>query len=105
MPLVFPLPPISTSSAHGIALLLASSYVGSLYLSKNARLSFSSKPKRAATGTSREKESNERWRDDPVVIRARVFAVTTATFLCCTGIFGLLWHLIGHTVEVGTFVV
>jgi prenyl protein peptidase len=105
MPLVFPLPPISTASAHGITLLLASSYVGSLYLSKNTRLSFSSKPKRAATGTSREKESNERWRDDPDVIRARILAVTIATSLCCTGIFGLLWHMIGHTVEVVSFVV
>jgi prenyl protein peptidase len=102
MPLVFPVPPISTFSAHAITLLFAISYVGSLYISKNARLSFASKPQRVENGSSREKESNERWRDDPEVIQARLLAVTIATFLCCAGVFGLLWHLIGHTVEVGT---
>lgn len=102
MPLIFPAPPISTFSAHVVTLVFAISYVGSLYLSKNARLSFSSKPKRVPNGSSREKESTERWRDDPEVIQARLFAVTAATFLCCAGVFGLLWHLIGNTVEVGT---
>jgi len=103
MPLVFPVPPISTSSAHGITFLLVSSYVGSLYLSKQARLSFSSKSPRTTNGTPREKQSTERWRDDPEVIMARIFAVTTATLLCCAGVFGLLWHLIGRTADVGTF--
>lgn len=102
MPLIFPTPPISTFSAHVITLTLAISYVGSLYLSKNARLSFSSKPQRVLNGSSREKESTERWRDDPEVIQARLIAVTTATSLCCAGVFGLLWRLIGNTVEVGT---
>lgn len=101
MPLVFADPPISTSFAHGIAFLVVFSYVGPLYLFKNARLSFSSKPQRVTNGFSREKKSNERWRDDPEVIQARLLAVSIATTFCCAGVFGLLWRLIGHTVEVG----
>ncbi|KAF8223925.1 hypothetical protein L208DRAFT_1411187 [Tricholoma matsutake] len=99
MPLVFADPPISTSFAHGIAFLVVFSYVGPLYLFKNARLSFSSKPQRVTNGFSREKKSNERWRDDPEVIQARLLAVSIATTFCCAGVFGLLWRLIGHTVE------
>ncbi|KAF9465786.1 CAAX protease self-immunity-domain-containing protein [Collybia nuda] len=95
MTLVFPYPPISTSTAHALTFLFAFSYVGSLYISKNARLSFTSRPRPAANGVAREKLSQERWRDDPDVIRARLVAVMTATIFCCAGVFGMLWHFVG----------
>lgn len=102
MTLVFPYPPISTSTAHALTFLFAFSYVGSLYISKNARLSFTSRPRPTANGAPREKLSQERWRDDPDVIRARLAAVMASTIICCAGVFGMLWHFVGDGPGVGT---
>ncbi|KAF8875282.1 hypothetical protein BD779DRAFT_1563720, partial [Infundibulicybe gibba] len=100
MALIFPVPPISTFQSHLLALLFATIYVGSLYVSKNARLSFSMGTANSVSqGLPRSKENNERWRDDPDVIRARLAAVTLATIACCTGLLGLLWLLIGDDVN------
>ncbi|KAF8802202.1 hypothetical protein BYT27DRAFT_7197287 [Phlegmacium glaucopus] len=88
-----PSPVISSSSALFISLSFAVIYVGSLYLSKNARLSFVSKPYRTKLGREdeeREKMKSERWRDDPDVIRARLAAVSVATVICCLGVFAVL---------------
>ncbi|RDB15264.1 putative CAAX prenyl protease 2 [Hypsizygus marmoreus] len=95
MTLVFPVPPITTSSAHGLTLLFAFCYVGSLYISKNARLSFAEKQTAAYNGKPRPKYSDERWRDDPDVIRARLVAVSIATSICCGIVFLLLRHFVG----------
>jgi len=98
-----PSPIISSSSALLITLSLAFIYVGSLYLSKNARLSFVSKPYSAKPGREneeRKKMKNERWRDDPDVIRARLAAVSVATVVCCLGVFVLLFfYHVGGTVK------
>lgn len=74
---------LSPQTAHVLGLVFASMYVGSIYVSKEARLVFSAQPK-TETDPSREriKEQNERWRDDPDVIKARVAAVSIATVLC-----------------------
>lgn len=95
MPLVFSSPPISTPSAHGLTFLFALCYVGSLYISKNARLSFSKDVKPTVYAIPREKTQDERWRDDPDVIRARLVAVTAATAVCCALVFALLWNFVG----------
>ncbi|KAH9836274.1 uncharacterized protein C8Q71DRAFT_907882 [Rhodofomes roseus] len=95
MPLVFAEPPISLSTANALAVFFAGSYVGSLYLSKNARLSFkrgSIKPKQ---GQQRTKEQDERWRDDPDVIRARLAAASLSTLSSCVAVLGLVWKLLG----------
>ena len=93
---------LSTSTAHLLSLLFSLTYVGSLYISKHSRLSFST-----ATNThsnkgewqngnsqgerEREKEQSERWRDDPDVIRARLLAVLCATTVCCSVFVGVIW--------------
>jgi len=95
MPLVFPSPPISLTTAHCLAAFFAFSYVGSLYIFKNARLSFSKKTISDITaGAERRKEHNERWRDDPDVIRARLTVVSISTVLSCGVVFGLVNKLI-----------
>jgi prenyl protein peptidase len=75
-------PPLSILHAHLLAGFFATAYVGSLYLAKQTRLSFSFKD-----GTARVNEDHrfagERWRDDPDVIKARLTAASTATVLSC----------------------
>lgn len=96
MPLVFPEPPLSTAFAHLLTLLFALIYVGSIYVSKNARLSFSSNLAPARYDQPRRKDHDERWRDDPDVIRARLLAVSLATVACCTAFVGIVWRLVGN---------
>ena len=81
---------ISTSAAHAFAALFATFYVGSIYISKDARLSFSNTKVYLDYGFARPKLQNERWRDDPDVIRARLVAVGGATLICCTIVFVLM---------------
>lgn len=96
MPVVFGDPPISLFTAHCLAVFFAGSYVGSLYLSKNTRLSFRKGLVRLRQGEQRAKEQDERWRDDPEVIRARLVAVSVSTLSSCVTVLGLVWTLIGE---------
>jgi len=109
MQLLFSQPLLSTSSAHIISLGLGGIYVGSLYLSKHARLSFSTGgSKYKASGPTgkgipstfpRAKQKDERWRDDPDVIRARLVAVSVATVVCCLVVFAVLWSHVGGNLK------
>lgn len=81
---------IPTSTAHFLAALFVTCYVGSIYLSKDARLSFSKTKVYLDYGFARPKLLNERWRDDPDVIRARLVAVSGATLTCCAIVFVLM---------------
>lgn len=93
MPLVFLSPPISISTAHALAVFFACSYVGSLYISKNARLVFKNvSTKGLQNGQQRAKEDDERWRDDPDVIRARVIAACLSTTVNCTVVLCVVWR-------------
>ncbi|KAI0821824.1 hypothetical protein BC628DRAFT_1463351 [Trametes gibbosa] len=95
MPLAFATPPISTSTAHAFAASFTLSYVGSLYLSKSARLSFKSDPTAdGRPGEERAKKSDERWRDDPDVIRARLFAAIASTVLSVGAVYWLVQSVI-----------
>jgi prenyl protein peptidase len=76
-------------------LLFAVVYVGSIYLSKNSRLSFSGKTVYTENGRARLKERDEKWRDDPDVIKARLAAVGFATLLCCLGVAGIVGLYVG----------
>jgi hypothetical protein len=92
MPPVFPLPPLSTKAAHILAAFFAVSYVASLYISKNARISFAPKATHLGTGQLPHKA----WsRDDPDIIKARMLAVSISTVLSCVSVFWLLWHIEG----------
>ncbi|KAG6872377.1 hypothetical protein C0995_010191 [Termitomyces sp. Mi166 len=95
MPLVFNSPPISVATAHLLTFILGFNYVGSLYVSKHARLSFSKDRTNNATGTPYGKLKNERWRDDSSVVKARILAGTIATILNCGLVFYILWSVIG----------
>ncbi|KAG0701897.1 CAAX protease self-immunity-domain-containing protein [Suillus ampliporus] len=81
------LPLLSTTSAHLLAGLFAFTYVGSIYVSKGARLRFSKRKVNLPEGQARLKLQNERWRDDPDVIKARLLAVSIATLICCLIVF------------------
>ncbi|OSD05062.1 hypothetical protein PYCCODRAFT_1362778 [Trametes coccinea BRFM310] len=91
MPLVFPTPLIPLSTAHAYAAFFTFSYVGSLYLSKSARLSFKhGVTVNARPGEPRVKDSEERWRNDPEVIRARLLAASVSTALSVAAVFWLV---------------
>ncbi|KAI6114244.1 CAAX protease self-immunity-domain-containing protein [Pisolithus sp. B1] len=57
--------PLSIWSAHALAAIYTTAYVGSIYVSKGARLSFSKAKAHLDFGYLRPKEKHERWRDDP----------------------------------------
>lgn len=84
-------PLLSTTSAFLITFSFATAYVGGLYLSKNARVSFASVQHNGDGKIPRQKLKDERWRDDPDVIRARIIVVTFATLACCLAVFAVLW--------------
>ena len=89
MPLVFPIPPLSTRGANLVAFFFSASYVVSLYLSKHARLGDS--PKSNHPNANR---AQNRTRDDPSVIKARMVAASTSTVLSCIVVFLLVWHIV-----------
>ncbi|KAI0078591.1 hypothetical protein K474DRAFT_1660184 [Panus rudis PR-1116 ss-1] len=93
----FPTPPLSVLDAHFLSCFFTLTYVGSLYISKNARLRFTHKPSYSwnLNGVPRQRELDERWRNDPDVIRARLTAASVATILDCLGVFLLVWNLNG----------
>lgn len=96
MPLAFATPPITISQAHQLAGLFATSYVGCLYLFKNARLNFTAQPQPpTANGGERHRSQGERWRDDPAVIRARLLVVSISSFLSCFTLFIVIWNITG----------
>lgn len=103
MPLVFPFPPLSTGFAHLFSIFFAFAYVGSIYLSKNSRLSFSGKTVHVKDGRARPKEQDERWRDDPDVIKARLAAVGFATLMCCLSVVAVVAFFVGDIDEVRIF--
>lgn len=89
---------LTTTQAHFLALFFASTYVGSLYISKKTRLAFSTKPL-VTNGRYRQKENHERWRDDDDVIRARLVACTASTTLCILTVILVNWRTLGKEVS------
>ena len=83
-------PLFSPTTAQIISLLFGTTYVGVLYLSQRARASFTPPKGGGVKGT----------RDDPEIIRARLIAVSLATFACCAGIFVLLFARVGFDTHV-----
>lgn len=89
-------PLLSTFIGYLLSIGFGILYVGALYVSKHTRLSFiSSKSKdRNSRLQEREKLDEERWRDDPTVIKARLTAASIATLLSCTTVFFLLRNVV-----------
>ncbi|KAH9917138.1 uncharacterized protein BXZ73DRAFT_92399 [Epithele typhae] len=87
-------PPISVSTAHAFAAFFSFSYVGSLYLSKSARLKFDKNAKPKSESEERERRNDERWRNDPDVIKARLLAASVSTTLSVCAVFWLVKSLI-----------
>jgi len=103
--LTFTAPQLLSSTAYTLSYVFSFLYVGSIYVSARARLSFNPHPAHShansqppevdypAVNTStgpRLKMRNERWRDDTDVIKARLVAVAFATVICCTIVFYIL---------------
>jgi prenyl protein peptidase len=88
----FPVPPLTIGWAHFLTVSFAFSYVGSLYVSKHARLRFAATTP-GADGGERAKKTDEQWRDDPRVIKARLVAVTISTVLSCICVGAVVKHL------------
>ncbi|KAJ3572907.1 hypothetical protein NP233_g2778 [Leucocoprinus birnbaumii] len=120
-------PQLAPSTAHLLSFGFSVLYVGSIYVSSRARLSFDPNPTPRSTPVSnghtstelfegsatasassrgtattmttttttgpREKLRNERWRDDPDVIKARLVAVCMATTACCAIVYFILSNL------------
>lgn len=99
MSLLFPVPTISIGVAHIFSLIFAFVYVSSIYLSKNSRLSFSGNTVQTLSGQARQKVYDEKWRDDPDVIKARLAALTCATFICCLIIVVIMAVFVEHFVD------
>ena len=106
--LTFTAPQLLSSTAYTLSYIFSFLYVGSIYVSARARLSFNPNPAHphangrdsqpsqvnspaadSSTGP-RLKMRNERWRDDTDVIKARLVAVSAATVVCCIIVFYIL---------------
>ena len=70
-----PQAPLSLKDSHLINAVLTIGYVLPLYFTKHTRLSFS---KTQENNGSRSKNTSERWRDDPAVIKARLLSVSAS---------------------------
>ena len=101
--LTFTAPQLLSSTAYTLSYVFSFLYVGSIYVSARARLSFNpnpahshpngrdSQPSQVDSSTGpRPKMRNERWRDDKDVIKARLVAVSAATVVCCIIVFYIL---------------
>jgi len=78
---------LPTPVAHALVLAFASAYVGAIYLDPSARIKLNS------TGRDGRNYGEQRTRDDPAVIRARLRAVSIASLICCAGVGGAVWNL------------
>lgn len=79
-------PLLSITTAHIVSLLFGATYVGVLYLSQRARVSFETGQLKGVKGT----------RDDPSIIKARLLAVSLATLACCFAISLILFARVRH---------
>ncbi|KIP05933.1 hypothetical protein PHLGIDRAFT_59425, partial [Phlebiopsis gigantea 11061_1 CR5-6] len=71
---------LSITQAHLLALAFAGSYVGSIYVSQHARLTY------ASNNSTERAHERVRQRDDSGVIRARLKAVAFSTTLSCLAV-------------------
>ena len=85
-------PPLSLNKAHIYNVAVTSGYVFPLYLMKHTRLSFSASPS-AGVGRERVKQPEERWRDDPSVIKARLLSASISTAVACGWAYAVIRYI------------
>jgi prenyl protein peptidase len=83
-------PQVSTWTAVGLGGGFAFSYVALLYIFKAGRLVFAARAVEVGPGAERARLQNERWRNDPSVIRARLASVSLSTLASCGAVFAVL---------------
>ncbi|KAG8931396.1 hypothetical protein FRC03_005739 [Tulasnella sp. 419] len=88
---------ISIGASARFSALFTTLYIGSLYLAKSGRLAFHAPPVNVPNGQERVRLANERWRNDPEVIRARLMAVTLSTIGSCLIVDAVIANSSGRT--------
>jgi hypothetical protein len=83
-------PQVSKWAAFGLGGGFAFSYIASLYIFKAGRLVFTARAVEVGPGAERARTENERWRNDPSVIRARLAGVSLSTLASCGAVFAIL---------------
>ncbi|KIM23733.1 hypothetical protein M408DRAFT_77114 [Serendipita vermifera MAFF 305830] len=84
---------LSSYTAWILSAFFASSYVGSLYIFPAGRLKFNAERVEVGRDAERARSLNERWRNDPATIQARLAGVTLSTVLSCLVIFAVVTKL------------
>jgi prenyl protein peptidase len=78
---------LSHTSAWLLSSFFAISYVSSVYIFPAGRLVFTARQVEVGPQAERARLVNERWRNDPAVIKARVSGVVTSTIGSCLTVF------------------
>jgi prenyl protein peptidase len=81
---------ITPSAAWLLSAFFAASYVGSLYIFPAGRLKFNNERVEVGRNAERARTLNERWRNDPATIRARLSGVALSTVLSCFVIYAVV---------------
>ncbi|KAG8835883.1 hypothetical protein FRC17_000433 [Serendipita sp. 399] len=74
-------PPLSPAKAWLLSGYFAISYVASLYTFRAGRLVFTAQQTEVGPNAERARALNERWRNDPATIKARLLGVSLSTVL------------------------
>lgn len=74
---------LSTGTAWILSAFIAFSYVASVYTLKAGRLVFTAQQVEVGQGAERARAANERWRNDPSTIKARLLGVVMSTITSC----------------------
>ncbi|CCA73790.1 related to CAAX prenyl protease 2 [Serendipita indica DSM 11827] len=84
-------PPIlSSTSGWLLSGFFATSYVASLYMFRAGRLVFTAQQTEVGPNASRARAENERWRNDPSTIRARILSVSISTAVSCGVVYAVV---------------
>ncbi|KAG8844032.1 hypothetical protein FRC20_003639 [Serendipita sp. 405] len=82
--------PLSPAKAWLLSGYFAVSYVASLYTFRAGRLIFTAQQTEVGPNAERARASNERWRNDPATIRARLMGVSLSTVVSCLVFYGVV---------------
>ena len=86
-------PLLSPTSGWLLSGYFATSYVASLYMLRAGRLVFTAQQTEVGPAASRARAENERWRNDPSTIRARIIGVSISTVVSC----GVVYAVVTNT--------
>lgn len=81
---------LSPSIAWTLSSFFAISYVTSVYIFPAGRLVFTAQQVEVGPQAERARQANERWRNDPATIRARLSGVALSTIGSCLAVFSVV---------------